>query len=185
MLEGYPKKPKKTSPFIPASFLQALGNLSAYYAYLESASEITIWAFLGLGYRHGTAVTVHMGTISRLQLLTILADDHLSSIPEVHSHFKEMLGMIDAARIRRNDLVHAFWKHEKDKKAPIILSLKRSAKGTIKTSNSKVSLKDIRDVTNDVAWLTDGLQGFVDALFPDAYAPWPRKSASPAAQKTD
>ncbi len=185
MLEGYPPKPTRITPFLPPKHLQALGNIAAYYAYLESSTEITIWAFLDLDYHLGTAVTSGMGTISRIQLLTILADTHLVEMPEIHQHFIETLKLIDGVRVRRNEYIHALWKHERNKEASEIHALKRSAKGTVKTTTKGVTIKELRDLACEVEWLTEALQSFIEFVFPNFPVPWPRTHEPQADQKTD
>jgi hypothetical protein len=168
--------------------LEALGNIAGYYAYLESTIEVTIWAFLGLDYQDGSAVTTEMGAISRAQLLSMLANRHMAHDQDpngVRAHLLDMLVHIDRVRVRRNTYIHAFWRHEKRKSAPYIENLKRSAKGKLAHTHQKIALNDLRGLTCEIKWLTDGLQYFVEFVFPDAYIPWPTTPKKPAPQKTD
>lgn len=185
MTNEFPDKPKQIRPFLPARHLAVLGNVAAYYAYLESATEITIWAFLNLDYHRGTAITAGMGTISRIQLLTILAARELAELPEAHTQFLNTLKLIDAARVKRNDAIHALWKHERDKKAETIYALKRSAKGAVKTTSKGVTISELRDLAIEIHWLTLDLQGFIEVFFPDFDMPWTKTPASPENQRTD
>lgn len=173
-LKDYPPKPKSAPRFLPPAYLVALGNMNAYWAYLESATEICIWAMLNLGYQEGTAITAHMGQVTRLQVLTILTDLQFLEYPEAHSHLMEIWKTIDEVRIKRNDLTHAMWKHEKNKMAKEIYALKRSAKGKLKMETTPMTLKLIRDISIEIHWLTAGLQAFVEHAFPHAYTPWER-----------
>jgi hypothetical protein len=179
MSEGYPSKPKRIPLFLPAPYLQALGNVSAYWAWLESAIEVIIWAFLKLDYVRGSSITIHMGLISRIQLLTILADLELPDFPEVHAHFIEMLQMLDAVRVKRNDYTHALWKHETSRRAFHISSLKRTAKGRFKQNAHHITLAELRDLAKEISWLIDGFRAFVEAMLPGAYVPWPRTPDEP------
>ncbi len=163
-----------SKPFLPAPMLQAIGNLSAYWSYLESATEIAIWCFLGVPRHLGAAVTTHMGLVSRCQALRALAAYHFADLPEALSEFESLLSRIEGARVKRNAIIHAFWKHTVEgDRAPV---LRISARGVFKQEENEISVGDIEAIIDTTTGLTGELQGCLEAVFPDAYLPWPRTS---------
>lgn len=162
-------------PFLPPAFLQAIGNLTAYWGYLESAMEVVIWCFLKVPRFVGVAVTTHMGTVAREQALSTLAENTLrESEPEVFDMFTKLLVEIEETRIARNAIVHAFWKHEPRADATEAHLLRITAKGKFKQSKHTMTVEQIKAATARTNSLMNQLQGFAEAMFPDADLPWPR-----------
>jgi len=160
-------------PFLPAPMLQAIGNLAAYWAYLESATEVAMWCFLGVPRDLGAPITTHMSLVSRCHALKILASRRFVNQTKVGEMFEELLGRIDKARIKRNTVIHALWGHTKEgTEAPVI---KIVARGVFKEEISTYSLKQINAITDEICDITDNLQGCLEAVFTDAHLPWPRE----------
>jgi hypothetical protein len=182
-MSDLPTKATRPTLFLPPPYLEALGNIAVHWVWLESATEIVIWAFLKLDYFSGSAVTTHMGAVARIHLLKILATRDLSHVPVAQKKFLKILEMMEEARISRNNVIHALWKYEPNRKAKNIHMLKRSAKGVLRTDSKSVTLSVLRALAIDIHWLCCGLQGFVEAVFPGSYMPWPQIPQPPTSQK--
>ncbi|MBX3488291.1 hypothetical protein [Parvibaculum sp.] len=161
-------------PFLPPHMLQAIGNLAAYWAYLESAVEIAIWTLLGVPRSKGAAITTHMGIVSRCDALRTLVSSEFSDNQALIDEINNLVSRIGTARIMRNNIVHAFWKHTPEGQEAA--ALKISARGKFKQTSVSYSLEDIVASTNTTFDLTSEIHAFLEVVFPDEKFPWPHTS---------
>lgn len=166
---------EETTPFLPRPMLEAMGNLAAYWAYLESATEVAIWTFLKVPRQLGAPVTTHMGMVSRCQALRALAVQCFDTKSTLFEKFDEMLKDIESARIKRNEIIHAFWHHTADGESAH--HLRTTARGALKDEIKEITLTEIQDVTATASYLTVQLQAAIEVIFPDAPLPWPREDS--------
>ena len=165
-------------PFLPPQFLQAIGNLSAYWAYLESITEVIIWLFLDIPRSHGALLTTEIGMVSRVQALRRLAELRFFEDSPILKEFKEALGQIDQLRIRRNKYIHAFWRHEPNAEALSVSALRITAKGNLKQVEEQVSIDELQKLVDEVANVTDSLMAFAEVVFHQATLPWQRSEST-------
>src|SRR4029079_14094106 len=130
----------KPPPFLPSAYLQALGNLVAYWAYLESATEVVIWALLGVNRPAGAAITTNLNQASRLNVLKILTGQ---MVQDADGTLKGVLDRVEAARTKRNIFIHSLGKHQPTEEADAISILKVAARGKLTQQTLNTSLSDI------------------------------------------
>lgn len=166
-----PSPKEAPPPFLAPEFLQELGNLVAYWAYLESAVEHVIWGLIGIPRKLGVALTTHIGMVSRCHMLGILAERQFPANSEILSDLTKLLDDIESARVKRNDLVHAFWKHDPTGTKREAEALKITARGQFKETHRVVPISEIKSLVDDVWELTTDLYALAKALIPDEEAP--------------
>jgi hypothetical protein len=164
---------EKAELYLPPKFLQAIGNLAAHWAYLESAAEIIIWGFLGVPRKVGAAITTHMGMVSRIQALTILSERALSEeSPAILAVFKKRLVQITELQTKRNNLIHNLWQYEPNSDATCVSALKITAKGKFRETWIHISIDEINQTVDEIRTRIVDLQAFAEVTFPDAHLPW-------------
>lgn len=163
---------KRPVLFLPKAHLQAIGNLAAHWAYLEWVTEYAIWAALGINANQGSAITTHVGMVSRCQMILILIHQQFPA-----GHCKPMewlLGRIDKARVQRNDIIHFIWMHSRSGAA--MSAIKITAKGKLKIDKREMTAGQIRAVTSEVFDLVSEMMGLLEDMYPTFEFPWREKS---------
>jgi hypothetical protein len=98
---------------LPQDLLAAIGLMTTSAAQTEWFVESAIAGCLGLSVEYGAAVTTHMNMPLRLNVLKSAAEIRIVDL-EVMKELEELLGRIDAAFRKRNDVVHHTWLRDPD-----------------------------------------------------------------------
>ncbi len=165
-------------PFLPPEYLQAIGNLAAYWAYLESSVEVAIWCFLNRRREIGGMITADMGMISRINLLTSLAEAKFKSHPELAAPLKELLKRIDPARISRNNIIHNLWKYDNAATGKALGIIIKAKSGPLQERRRDYSVEEIEAVAEEAWDITSEMMGLLEVMFPNRKLPWQRTPPS-------
>lgn len=163
-------------PFLSPPHLQAIGNLTAYWAYLESTIEIAIWCFLNLKRERGALVTTHLGLVSRVSLLRELCHHKFTETPHYCEPLEELLNRVEELRIERNNIIHFLWRFDPNSNAETAEALRITARASLREVHHQRSATDINATTDQVWDFTSELQGLLEVMFPHRRLPWPRIS---------
>jgi hypothetical protein len=152
--------------------LVALGNLAAYWGWLEIAIEAAIWALLRVSNEKGAGVTTHLGTVTKLDILRTLARNRWQDEKEAApAALMRIAAEVEQLRIKRNGFTHYWWEYAPRKSRPE--GVKRAAKGHFKITREKVHASDIQ-ITTYLIWMaTTDLLDWITAVYPKREFPWP------------
>lgn len=169
--------PQNPPPFISKRHLQAIGNLATYWTWFEIVFDSTIWALLRIGHRPGAAVTMDVGTLTKIDSVKILAFHELALKPERQAHLDQLIKRIDPLRIKRNTYVHHWWFYNPHKRKPKGWRITaKGAKGDLRITESAVSASEIEHAAHEIWDLTLDWMCFLQATFPRYRFPWPKLS---------
>jgi len=161
-------------PFLSPPHLQAIGNLVAYWAFLESSIEVAIWCFLNLKRERGALITTHMGLITRVDLLREICRQKYIKTPNYCDPLGGLLDQVESLRIERNNIVHFLWHHDPTGEINSATALKTTARVKLRTTLNQRTATEIHSTTNQVWHFTCELQGLLEAMFPHRKLPWPK-----------
>src|SRR5262249_53705807 len=148
----------------PHRHLKAIGNLAAYWGWLEMCVDSTLWCLLAAEAEQGAAITTHVGILTKIDSIRILAGHKLARRPQRITQLEALLNRFDPLRIKRNNYVHYWWTYSPRRRAAD--GTRITAKGKLKVTNVKVSAQEIEETAYEVWHLTLDYQRFLQNTFP-------------------
>ena len=168
---------------LPASYRKAIGLVAAASAQTESMVQYAICAFLQVDAEYGWAVTAHMNSQMRDQVLRATAEIRIDDLDALDA-LDDLMERIGAANGKRNGHVHAEWC--RDPKTGLVYAASVKARGRVESTMVKVTVEDIKADADTIYKLGIELFNFVHAMGLEAPIPppsRPRGHKSKAARK--
>lgn len=97
-------------PPLNAEHRNAIGAVVLCWTELEAAIEYLLWGLLQTNVKRASAVTTHLSTTARLDMLEVLATAHFGEGASEVAEVKELIKRVGDLRIERNNIVHGWWK---------------------------------------------------------------------------
>lgn len=144
--------------FLSQNHLNAIGLVATEWSYTEACLEFLIWELAGLDEKRGQAITTHLQSETRIQILQTLADSLLTDAA-IKKRLTDIIAEIRNLRIQRNDIVHGLWIPSTDKpisqtlknrRKPTPATRKIQARGTLKVIRKPVKSKEIRETAKQI-----------------------------------
>ena len=159
------------------SHLKAIGLVAAEWSYTELCLENLIWEVAGINQRHGHAITTHIPSETRINILQALADA-IAMKDELNAELNSLLGRLREIRTKRNNIVHSLWisskpipiftlaelMSKKRRRKPTPFSIKFSARGKLVIKNTLMKPKDVLAVAQEITALVTDMYGYLNKI---------------------
>lgn len=168
---------------LPASYRKAIGLVAAASAQTEAMVQYAICAFLGVDAEYGWAVTAHMNSTMRDQVLRATAEIRIDDLNALDA-LDDLMDRIGAANGKRNGHVHAEWCRDPNTGSVYAASVK--ARGRVESTLVKTTVDQIEADAQVIYDLGIELMDLVHAVGLEAPLPppsRPRGHKSKAARK--
>lgn len=161
--------------------LKAIGLVAAEWAYVELYLEGFIWEIANIDDRRGHAITTHIPSETRINILETLADTRLIN-PAHKRELKVIVDRIRKLRTARNNIVHSLWLStkttsinqilsdylaKKKRRKPIPASVRISAKGKLNVTNTPMKSKQIMAAASEIGELFSDMNELLSRISAD------------------
>ena len=152
-----------SSTFLSERHYKAIGLVAAEWSWAEQQLEQLIWEVVQINGEKGRALTTHLSSETRINILATLANTELSNTLKVE--LAGMVGRLRNLRTERNNIVHALWLSREPLRMGLIKSamkrgrkptpdlIKITAKGKLVISNKPFTAKQILSVAHEISRL--------------------------------
>jgi len=162
--------------FLTDSHLKAIGLVAAEWSYTELCLESLIWEIAGIRGNKGYAITTHIASETRINILSTLADTGLTN-DDLKKDLTKIVARIRALRTERNNIVHSLWLSSKPepplglieavikrRRKPIPASVKITAKGKLNITNRPLTAKQILVVAAEIGDLVSDMYDLLERV---------------------
>lgn len=155
--------------------LKAIGLVAAEWAYGEMWLESIIWHFAKIDNVTGYAITTHIGSETRINIIETLADTRLTN-PTLKAELKAVIARVRDLRTERNNIIHSLWVSnrqtvtladllaKKRPRKPTPDSVRIKAKGSLKITNKPYTSKAIAATADKIGKLVNDMYNLLSKL---------------------
>ena len=129
---------------LPEDYYARIGMIVSQFGIIENLVDRIIWAYLGLQFSEGRAITSEMSITPRLNLLIKLAGMKIND-DQIYKALKDIRTSIKNAFDDRNVIVHGLWYQDTDSGDVFVSSLKKKTKEADSVKTYQYSLNTLKD----------------------------------------
>lgn len=156
--------------------LKAIGLVAAEWSWTELCLENLIWEIAEISNAKGYAITTHVPSETRINILSTLAHIGLANAA-LNNELATTVARIRKLRTERNNIVHSLWLSSKPRESlglmasamkkrrkPIPASQKITAKGKIVITSKPLTAKQILAVANEITELVVDMYDLLERI---------------------
>ncbi len=156
--------------------LKAIGLVAAEWSWTEMCLENLIWEIAEINHYKGYAITTHLPSETRINILSALAHIGLANAA-LQKELNAIVARIRQLRTERNNIVHAIWLSSKPRESlglitgamgkrrkPVPALFKITAKGKIIMTSKPLTAKQIFTVGAEIAQLVTEMYDLLERI---------------------
>jgi len=149
---------------MPDEQAAAIGRIVALWAIVESAGRSMIQCLIDLEGEPGHALTAEMSWLQQINAISALT--HCIGDQDLLDHWQDICALAEAARSRRNDIVHGEWVTWETIRRTKARGRVSVTAQTVSATELEVLEAEIAELIDDMSWFTVQLarRGFKKAL---------------------